>query len=67
MPLIHVNQPTGQTTEQKAAIVRELTEAYVRATGGKPESVWVTIEETAKDNWGIAGETLTARAAKAAK
>ncbi|MEC3980942.1 tautomerase family protein [Amycolatopsis sp. H20-H5] len=65
MPLIHVNQPIGQTTEQKSAIVAELTDAYVRATGAKPESVWITIEETSKDNWGIAGETLTTRAARA--
>ncbi|MGH3437073.1 MAG: tautomerase family protein [Sciscionella sp.] len=65
MPLIHVNQTPGQTTEQKIALVRELTEAYVRATGGKKESVWVTIQETSKDDWGIAGETLTERTARA--
>ena len=64
MPLIHVNQVTGKTVEQKAELIRELTETYVRVTGAKPESVWVTIEETGKDNWGIAGETIAARAAK---
>jgi 4-oxalocrotonate tautomerase len=64
MPLIHVNQPAGQTAEQKRAIVRELTDAYVRATGGKQDSVWITIQETPKESWGIAGQTLADRAAK---
>ncbi|KPI04355.1 4-oxalocrotonate tautomerase family enzyme [Actinobacteria bacterium OK074] len=64
MPLIHVKQTPGKTAEQKSELVRELTDAYVRATGGKPESVWVTVEEIAADSWSIAGETLAARAAK---
>ncbi|MET7487416.1 4-oxalocrotonate tautomerase family protein [Streptomyces sp. NPDC005538] len=64
MPLIHVSQTPGKTTEQKSELVRELTEAYVRATGAKPESVWVTVQEIATDSWSIAGETLAARAAR---
>ncbi len=64
MPLIQVKQTPGKTAEQKSELVRELTEAYVRATGSKPESVWVTVEEVAADSWSIAGETLAARAAK---
>ncbi|MDT7789967.1 MAG: 4-oxalocrotonate tautomerase [Pseudonocardiales bacterium] len=64
MPLIHVNQVTGKTAGQKAELIRELTETYVRVTGAKPESVWVTVEETAKENWGIAGETIAARTAR---
>lgn len=63
MPLIQVKQTPGKTAEQKADLVRELTDAYVRATGAKPESVWVTVEEVAADSWSIAGQTLTARAA----
>jgi 4-oxalocrotonate tautomerase len=62
--LIHVNQVVGKTAEQKAELIRELTETYVRVTGAKPESVWVTVEETSKENWGIAGETIAARTAK---
>jgi 4-oxalocrotonate tautomerase len=55
---------TGKTAGQKAELIRELTETYVRVTGAKPESVWVTVEETAKENWGIAGETIAARTAR---
>ncbi|WP_344021154.1 4-oxalocrotonate tautomerase family protein [Streptomyces luteireticuli] len=65
MPLIQVKQTPGKTAEQKAALVRELTDAYVRATGGKPESLWVTVEEVATDSWAVGGETLAARAAAA--
>jgi 4-oxalocrotonate tautomerase len=64
MPLIHVQQTPGKTAEQKAELVRELTDAYVKATGSKPESVWVTVQEIGTDSWSIAGETLAARAAK---
>ncbi|QUQ72001.1 4-oxalocrotonate tautomerase [Kutzneria sp. CA-103260] len=64
MPLIQVNQVIGKTVGQKAELIRELTETYVRVTGAKPESVWVTIEETSKDNWGVGGETIAARTAK---
>jgi 4-oxalocrotonate tautomerase len=65
MPLIHVQHTPGKTAEQKSALVRELTDAYVRATGGKPESVWVTVQEIATDSWGIAGETLAERMRRA--
>ncbi|MEV8454153.1 tautomerase family protein [Streptomyces sp. NPDC052095] len=64
MPLIHVQQTPGKSAEQRAELVRELTDAYVRATGGTPESVWVTVQEIATDSWSIGGETLAARAAK---
>lgn len=64
MPLIHVQQTPGKTTEQKSELVRELTEAYVRVLGAKPESVWVTVQEIPADSWSVAGETLAARAAR---
>jgi 4-oxalocrotonate tautomerase len=64
MPLIHVRQTPGQTTEQKQELVRELTDAYIRVAGAPSEYVWITIQETSRDDWAIGGETLTARAAK---
>ncbi|MBH1933391.1 4-oxalocrotonate tautomerase family protein [Streptomyces sp. AV19] len=65
MPLIQVKQTPGKTAEQKAELVRELTDAYTRVTGSTPESVWVTVEEVAPDSWSVGGRTLTARAAAA--
>ncbi|GAA2249138.1 MULTISPECIES: tautomerase family protein [Kitasatospora] len=61
MPFINVKQLAGRTEEQKAEIARELTEAYARATGVQPESIWVAIEEVPRENWAIAGATFAER------
>ncbi|MFJ6211749.1 4-oxalocrotonate tautomerase family protein [Streptomyces sp. NPDC092296] len=63
MPLIQVKQLAGRSTEQKREIVRELTDAYVRITGVKPESIWVTIDELPADNWATGGTLLADRTA----
>ena len=39
MPIIHVEMLTGRTREQKAALVKELTDGFVRTCGGKPDSI----------------------------
>jgi 4-oxalocrotonate tautomerase len=65
MPLIHVTQTPGQSAEEKAELLRELTHAYVKVTGAKPASVWATVAEVPTDSWSVAGETLAARAAEA--
>jgi len=64
VPLIHVQQTPGKTTSQKAELLRALTDAYAQVTGSKPESIWVTLQETATEDWSIGGETLSARAAR---
>ncbi|MET8982923.1 4-oxalocrotonate tautomerase family protein [Streptomyces sp. NPDC004539] len=61
MPLIHIRQTPGRTAEQKREIAREVTEAYVRATGVPPEKVWLTVEEVPLDNWAVGGETFSAK------
>jgi 4-oxalocrotonate tautomerase len=61
MPLIQVKQIAGRTEEQKRAVARELTDAYVRATGAKPESVWVTIDELPAENWATGGTLIADR------
>ncbi|AXI78363.1 2-hydroxymuconate tautomerase [Peterkaempfera bronchialis] len=63
MPLIQVKQIAGRTAEQKREIVRELTEAYVRATGVKPENIWVTIDEIPAENWATGGTPIADRTA----
>jgi 4-oxalocrotonate tautomerase len=64
MPLIQVHHTPGKTPEQKAALVRELTDAYSRVLGNKPESIWVTLTEVPADSWSVGGETLAASAAR---
>lgn len=64
MPLINVQQPPGQTTEEKQKLVRALTDAYVQVTGANPQSLWITIQETSRDDWAVGGLTLTEHAAR---
>ncbi len=55
MPMISVSMFPGRTPAQKSALVRELTEAFVRTCGGKPEGVQVTLLEVPADHWATAG------------
>ncbi|MAQ81593.1 MAG: 4-oxalocrotonate tautomerase [Rhodobacterales bacterium] len=56
MPIIRVEMFTGRTEQQKRALVRELTDAFVNAAGGTPESVNVVITDVDKSDWGSGGE-----------
>lgn len=58
MPYISVNMLPGKTTEQKTAMIKEITEAVTRTCGTKPEAIWVTINEVDGEHWGIAGKPL---------
>lgn len=56
MPIVRVEMFKGRNREQKRALVKELTEGFVRACGGKPESVHVVITDVDKEDWGSGGE-----------
>ncbi len=49
----------GVTREQKAQIVREITDTLVRVLGKKPEHTHIVIDEVDTDNWGFAGMLTT--------
>ena len=55
MPIIRVEMFPGRTPDQKRAIVKELTEAFVRTAGGNPASVHVVLTDVDKGNWGTGG------------
>lgn len=55
MPMITVEMYPGRTQEQKAALVREVTDAFVRTCGGRTEGVWVVLREVERGSWGIGG------------
>ena len=55
MPLIRVEMYVGRTPEQKAALVRELTDASVRALGVGAPSVEVMIFEIERRHWAAGG------------
>lgn len=59
MPLIRVEMFAGRDKDQKRAMVKEVTEAFIRTCGGSPGSVTIIIDETTPDNWGVAGDLVS--------
>jgi len=60
MPYVNVKiTKDGVTREQKAQIVREITDTLVRVLGKKPEHTHIVIDEVDTDNWGFAGMLTT--------
>lgn len=58
MPLIQISQTPGLSDRVKRETIAAVTEAYARATGKNPDSVWVTITEVPRSHWGVGGEPL---------
>ncbi len=56
---------TGVTREQKAEIIKGVTDVLVKVLGKDPERTFVVIDEVDTDNWGIGGESITARNSRA--
>ncbi|MBI3437477.1 MAG: 4-oxalocrotonate tautomerase family protein [Proteobacteria bacterium] len=52
------------TAAQKAELIRGATELVQRVLNKNPATTVVTIDEVDTDNWGIAGDSVTARNAK---
>jgi len=62
MPYVNIKiTREGVTTDQKAALIRGVTDLLVRVLGKNPATTVVVIEEVETDNWGIGGESVTKR------
>jgi 4-oxalocrotonate tautomerase len=62
MPYVNVQiTREGATAEQKAAVIRGITELLRDTLGKNPATTVVVIQEVETDNWGIGGETVTVR------
>ena len=62
MPYVNIRiTRDGATAEQKAALIRGVTELLRVTLNKNPATTVVTIDEVDTDNWGIGGETVTAR------
>jgi 4-oxalocrotonate tautomerase len=60
MPYVNIQiTREGATAKQKAELIRGATELLVRVLDKNPATTFVVIDEVDKDNWGIAGETVT--------
>jgi len=62
MPYVNIKITNeGTTPEQKAALIQGVTRLLEDILGKNPATTVVVIDEVATDNWGIGGETVTAR------
>jgi 4-oxalocrotonate tautomerase len=62
MPFINIKiTRDGATAEQKAELIKGATQLLVDVLGKNPATSVVVIDEVDTDNWGIGGETITAR------
>jgi 4-oxalocrotonate tautomerase len=59
MPIVTINMIEGRSKEQKAQIVKEITDTLVRVAGAKPENVRISIREYSKDNLAKGGKLLS--------
>lgn len=55
MPYVNVQITQGATKEQKAEIIKDITDSLVRVLNKKPEHTHIVIQEIAEENWGYAG------------
>lgn len=65
MPIIDVTIIEGRTPEKKAALIRELTDAAVRAFDAPIQSVRVIIREVPPEHFAAAGISKAEERAKA--
>ena len=62
MPYVNIKiTREGATAEQKAELIRGTTQLLKDVLGKNPLTTVVVIEEVETDNWGIGGESITAR------
>jgi len=60
MPFVNISiTREGNTPEQKAQVIREVTETLERVLHKPPELTHIVIQEVDTDNWGYGGRTTT--------
>jgi len=61
MPYVHIRvTEEGVTAEHKRQLIEGATRLLEQVLNKPPASTFVVIEEVPTDNWGVAGETVTA-------
>ena len=55
MPILDITMLEGRGAEKKAALIKEVTEATVRALDVKPEQVRVILRELHPSHFAVAG------------
>lgn len=55
MPYVNIQITQGATRQQKAQLVKDVTESLVNVLGKKPEHIHIVIQEIKEEDWGYAG------------
>lgn len=55
MPYVNVQITRGASREQKARLVRDITNSLSDVLGKKPEHTHVVIQEISDEDWGFSG------------
>lgn len=55
MPYVNVQITRGATREQKAELVRDITNSLIRILHKKPEHTHIVIQEIDEEDWGFEG------------
>ncbi|SFO37496.1 MULTISPECIES: tautomerase family protein [Actinomadura] len=63
MPLVHISLAEGRPPDQVRALIGEVHDAVVRATGTDPARVRVLVHELPSTHWAAGGVTLAEREA----
>ena len=62
MPYVNIKiTEEGVTSEQKAKLIEGVTNLLKDVLGKNPATTMVVIDEISTDNWGVAGEQVSAR------
>ncbi len=65
MPFVNIKiTKEGASPKQKAALIKGVTNLLADVLGKNPATTVVVIDEVDTDNWGIGGESVTARRKK---
>lgn len=68
MPYVNIKVTGGSeapSAEQKAELIRGVTELLSRVLNKNPETTVVVIDEIDMDNWGIGSKSVTVRRSEA--
>ena len=62
MPYVNIKvAKEGVSVEQKAELIKGVTDLLAKILGKNPATAVVVIDEVDTDNWGISGESVTKR------
>ena len=65
MPYVNIRiTREGATAEQKARLIRGVTDLLAQVLGKNPATTVVVIDEVESENWGIGGESVRVRRAQ---